>query len=113
MTDTIKDLFLMLILIVSSAALASLLRTRKTWILAQIAALVQRAETAVQGSGMGAAKKQIVIDQLEAMGVTARAWMSTAIDDIVAALNDKRAWLTETAKDTLSETIKTTSTVST
>jgi len=74
------------------AILATVLAARKQAILALIADLVQRAEQAVQGSGMGAEKKKVVIAQLEAAGVKMAAWMSTAIDEIVAQLNDRNAW---------------------
>lgn len=63
-----------------------------------------RAETAIQGSGVGAEKKWIVIAQLEAMGMEAKVWMSVAIDNIVASLNEKQAWLTENTWDGLPET---------
>lgn len=104
--DAIKEILLAFVLALLCAVLAAVLKDRKAWILAQLAELVQRAETAVQGSGMGAEKKRIVIAQLEAMGVQVRAWMSTAIDNIVAALNEKQAWLTENAGDGLSEANK-------
>lgn len=104
MFETIRNLAIAFILALLCGVLAAVLKERKAWILAQLATLVQRAETAIQGSGLGAEKKRIVIAQLEAMGVEVKAWMSMAIDNIVAALNEKQAWLTENAGDGLPET---------
>ena len=74
------------------AVLATILSARKQAILAMIADLVQRAETAVSGSGMGSEKKKLVLAQLEAAGVRVTAYVSRAIDDIVAELNNRKAW---------------------
>ena len=54
--------------------------------------LYQGTRVSVQGSGMGAEKKKVVIAQFEAAGVRMTEWMSTAIDEIVAQLNDRNAW---------------------
>ena len=67
-------------------------------ILDRVTDLVNRAEEAVQGSGMGAEKKAIVIAQLEAAGIRVTAWLSNQIDAIVAALNASGAWLASQAK---------------
>lgn len=102
--EFIKDILIALLLALGCAIAAGVLKTRKQYILGLVSSLVQKAEAAVQGSGMGMEKKRLVIAQLEARGITMTAWLSNAIDDIVAALNEKRAWLTENAKDGLSET---------
>ena len=73
--------------------LALLLRDHKATILQYAAQLVQSAEQAIQGSGMGAAKKALVLAQLEAAGVRVNAWLSAAIDKIVDHLNASGAWL--------------------
>ena len=52
---------------------------------------------------MGDEKKRLVIAQLEAMNINVTAWLSAAIDDIVAALNEKKAWFANVAKDDLSD----------
>ncbi|MFB0920783.1 MAG: hypothetical protein QMB62_07875 [Oscillospiraceae bacterium] len=102
--EYIKDIALALILAIGCAILANILKSRKEYILGIVSGLVQKAEAAVQGSGMGAEKKALVLAQLEAMDITVTAWLSKAIDEIVAQLNEKRAWLTENAKDGLGET---------
>lgn len=50
-------------------------------------------EDAVQGSGMGAVKKERVIAQLRTMGVHVTQWVEDTIDAIVAELNKSKAWL--------------------
>ena len=100
--EYIKEILTMLVLAVGCMILAGILKTRKQYILGLVSNLVQKAEKSVQGSNMGAEKKRLVIAQLEAMGITVTAWLSKAIDEVVAALNEKRAWLTENAKDGLS-----------
>lgn len=97
-----QEIALAFILALGCMILAGILKERKQYILGLVSDLVQKTETAVQGSGMGAEKKRIVLMQLESMNIKVNAWLSTAIDDIVAALNEKRAWLTENAKDGLS-----------
>lgn len=101
--EYIREIAIMLLLAFGCMLFAGILKARKQYILGLVSNLVQKVEKSVQGSGMGEEKKRLVIAQLEAMGVEVKAWMSIAIDDIVAALNEKRAWLTENAKDTLSE----------
>lgn len=99
-----KEIFLALILALVCMLLSNVLKERKQYILGLVSNLVQKVETSIQGSGMGAEKKRLVVAQLEAMNIKVTAWLSAAIDDIVAALNEKRAWLTENAKDGLSGT---------
>ena len=55
--------------------------------------LINKAELAVQGSGMGADKKALVIAQLQAAGIRVTAWLDHQIDVIVASLNSTGAWL--------------------
>lgn len=102
MSEIIREIVFAGVLALLCAILAAVLKERKAWILAQLAELIQRAETAVEGSGMGAEKKRLVLAQIEAMGVRATAWLSAAIDEIVDQLNEKQAWLTETAGNGLS-----------
>lgn len=73
--------------------LALLLRDHKATVLQYAAQLVQSAEQAIQGSGMGPAKKALVIAQLRAAGIEVNAWLSAAIDSIVSQLNAHGAWL--------------------
>lgn len=75
--------------------LALLLRDHKAAVLQYAAQLVQGAEQAIQGSGMGPAKKALVVAQLQAAGVRVNAWLSDAIDSIVAQLNAHGAWLAQ------------------
>ena len=63
--------------------LALLLRVHKAAVLQYAAQLIQGAESAIQGSGMGPAKKALVIAQLRAAGIQVNAWLSAAIDSIV------------------------------
>ena len=57
------------ILALGCIILALLLRDHKATVLQYAAQLVQSAEQAIQGSGMGAAKKALVLAQLEAAGI--------------------------------------------
>jgi len=102
MDEVVTKILLALILATGCAILSYVLKERKARILEAVSALVQKAEASVQGSGMGPEKKKLVLAQLEAMNVKITAWLSAAIDDIVAALNERQAWFTENAKDTLS-----------
>ena len=92
MKEQIYEIVATLVLAGMCAILATVLATRKQAILAMISDLVQRAEKTVEGTGMGAEKKKLVIAQLEAAGVRVTAYMSKAIDDIVAELNKRNAW---------------------
>ena len=78
--------------------LALLLRDHKAEVLQYAAQLVQSAEQAIQGSGMGPAKKALVIAQLRAAGIQVNAWLSAAIDSIVEQLNAHGAWLAQQTK---------------
>ena len=67
------------ILALGCIILAMLLRDHKATVLQYAAQLVQSAEQAIQGSGMGAAKKALVLAQLEAAGIHINTWLSVAI----------------------------------
>lgn len=86
------------ILALGCIIMALLLRDHKASVLQYAAQLVQSAEQAVQGSGMGAAKKALVIAQLRAAGIEVNSWLSAAIDKIVAQLNVHGAWLAQQTK---------------
>lgn len=73
--------------------LAYVLKIYKGRILQYTTDLVNRAEAAVQGSGMGAEKKAMVLAQLEAAGIRVTAWLDRQIDVIVATLNANGAWM--------------------
>ena len=77
---------------------ALLIKTNRTYILQYAATLINAAEQAIQGSGMGAEKKKLVIAQLEAAGIRVTAWLSAMIDEIVACLNASGAWLATQAR---------------
>lgn len=86
------------ILVYGIAALACfifaiIVKNNRQIILQYTAELVQKAETAIQGSGMGADKKALVIAQLQASGIRVNAWLDKQIDVIVATLNSTGAWL--------------------
>lgn len=109
MVGTIKDVGEVLILAMLCWAAAYLLKAQKQKIITTVADLVQKAETAVQGSKMGAEKKALVIAQLQAMGITMTDKLSTLIDDTVALLNAKSGWFinkaAETEKSALENTV--------
>lgn len=73
--------------------LALLLKTNRDRILQITTDLINKAEDAVQGSGMGAEKKALVMAQLEAAGVHVNTWLAAQIDAIVQMLNTNGAWL--------------------
>ena len=73
--------------------LSLLLRNHKASVLQYTAQLIQSAEQAIQGSNMGAAKKALVLAQLEAAGIQINTWLSVAIDKMVQHLNESGAWL--------------------
>jgi hypothetical protein len=106
MLDIIKDIITLLILAGVCAIGAWLLRSQKRQILATVTDLIQKAEQAVQGTGLGAEKKALVTAQLEAMGIKVNDWMNAEIDNIVAWLNMKGAWYAATAGSTISNTVK-------
>lgn len=78
---------------------ALLLKYNRSGILRYTAELVNAAEVAIQGSGMGAEKKALVLAQLEAAGVHINTWLSVAIDKMVEHLNESGAWLALQARE--------------
>ncbi len=105
MLDSLKDIAIALTLAGLCALTAWMLRTRKQQILATVTELIQEAENAVQGSGLGADKKAKVIAQLEAMGIRVTSWLDRQIDKIVARLNEKSAWLANDAADMTADAV--------
>jgi len=91
--EYIKDVILLLLLSGTLSIIAFLFQYNKQRILNIIRGLVQDAENAIQGTGMGAEKKQKVIAQLESIGITVTAWVDAAIDQVVDVLNQKSGWL--------------------
>lgn len=57
--------------------------------------LVQMAEVAVEGSGLGEAKKEWVIKQLEATGIKVNKKVDKLIDDLVEIMNKKKTSLVD------------------
>lgn len=90
-TEIIVAMCLMLLCLV----LAEIIKSNRQRVLQTVERLVQEAENAIQGSGLGSEKKAYVIDRLEAGGVAVNEWLSAQIDFIVAALNSKGAWTAE------------------
>lgn len=103
MLEIIKDLVLLLILAGICVIGAYILKAKKQEIRKIATDLVQKAELAITGSGMGAEKKAKVIAQLQAMGIKVDAWLDTEIDAIVAYLNAKAGWLVGEAVDGVSD----------
>ena len=83
------------ILALGCIILSLLLRNHKSSVLQYAAQLIQGAEQTIQGSNMGAAKKALVIAQLQAADIRVNAWLSAAIDSIVEQLNAHGAWLSK------------------
>jgi len=100
MKNYIIELLELLIVTGVCALIAVTLKTKKQNILALVQSYIKKAETAVQGSGMGAEKKKLVCAWLEAAGVRVTAGLSAAIDNIVKELNEREAWALDKAKDT-------------
>ena len=96
--ENIMDVIIYGVAALVCVVLAYLVRLNRSEVLQYTQQLVQAAEQAVQGSGMGAAKKALVIAQLEAAGIRVTAWLDTAIDQIVDTLNANGAWLAQQAK---------------
>ena len=107
MSEVIKDILTALIFAGVCAIGAYILKMRKQEMLSIVADLIQKAESAVTGSGMGAKKKAKVIAQLEAMGIKVNTWLSAQIDLIVKYLNEKSGWFADEATDAAEEAINT------
>lgn len=108
----IQEIIMTLILAAVCGLAAYLIRENKQRILQLTTELINRAEEAVQGSGMGAEKKQMVIAQLEAAGVRVTAWLSREIDFIVETLNARGAWLAKKTQENISGMEKTAENIS-
>ena len=93
--SNIAEIIVLMCFALLCLVLAQLIKSNRQRVLQAVERLVQEAEEAIQGSGMGAEKKMYVIDRLEAGGVKVTAWLSAQIDFIVAALNSKGAWTAE------------------
>ena len=107
MWDVIKEILTALIFAGVCAIGAYILKLRKQELLATVTDLIQKAENAITGSGMGAEKKAKVIAQLEAMGIKVNSWLSSEIDTIVKYLNEKSGWFADEATDTAEAAIDT------
>lgn len=93
MKNEFVDLMLTLLTVCAFTLVAFLLSNSKQKLRQLISELVQKMEDAVQGSNMGAVKKERVIAQLRTMGVRVTQWVEDTIDEIVAELNKSKAWL--------------------
>lgn len=103
MLEYIKNIALALVFAGVCAIAAWVLQTKKQQLLAIVANLIQEAEGAIQGSGLGAEKKAKVVAQLQAMGIKVNAWLDAQIDYIVKYLNEKGGWFAAGAGDTAKE----------
>ncbi len=92
MKEHIIEIVEMLLLAGVAAILAVVIKAKKETLLALVQSYIKRAEVAVQGSGMGAEKKKLVISWLEASGIKITDYLSKAIDNIVKHLNDTDTW---------------------
>lgn len=77
----------------ASTALKSNKETVATTISGMALNLIQQAENAVKGSGMGEEKKALVLKNLDAAGVKITQEVEELIDEIVDKLNQTGAWL--------------------
>lgn len=91
--ETMMELMQMTLFALGCLMLATLLKSYRARILQYTADLVNKAEQAVQGSGMGEEKKALVIAQLEAAGIHVNRWLANWIDRTVDVLNANGAWL--------------------
>lgn len=82
--------------------LAVLIKGNRQTVLQYATDLINRAETAIQGSGMGADKKALVIAQMQAAGIKVSSWLDHEIDVIVATLNKTGAWLATKTQEGIS-----------
>ncbi len=82
--------------------LAIVFKTYRQAVLRFASELIQKAEVAIQGSGMGPDKKALVIAQLQAAGIHVGKWLDRQIDVIVASLNATGAWLAKQTQQGIS-----------
>lgn len=107
MKETIMNLLTYLALAGAAAAMAWALKNRKQQIKSSLVSLIQQAETAIQGVGLGSEKKAWVMEQLELIEGKIPEWVDSAIDQLVTVLNEKDAWLTNKASETASGALDT------
>lgn len=103
MIDVIKDVAITITLAVVCMICGYILQAKKRNILQIVTDLIQKAESTITGSNMGAVKKEKVIAQLRVMGIEVTAWLDKEIDEIVKYLNDQSGWLVDDAEDTLTD----------
>lgn len=95
---------LLWVLLVALCFIATVaLKTYKQAIMTKATELVQKVESAVQGSGLGPKKKALVIAQLEAAGIKVNKWLDKFIDLAVLRLNETKAWLVVQGPEVLKE----------
>lgn len=82
--------------------LAILIKGNRQAVLQLATDLINKAESTIQGSGMGADKKALVIAQLQAAGIKVTSWLDHQIDVIVATLNKTGAWLATKTQEGIS-----------
>ena len=97
-----QEILLTLILAALCGLAAYIAQMSKQRVLQLTAELINRAEEVVQGSGMGAEKKRLVLAQLEAAGIRVTEWLSVQIDYMVAALNAHGCWLAKKTQENIS-----------
>lgn len=97
--ESIMEIVEFSLLAIGCFVAALLIKYNRSGILRYAAELVNAAEVAIQGSGMGAEKKALVLAQLEAAGIRINTWLSVAIDRIVEHLNDTGAWMASQARE--------------
>lgn len=93
MNETLYGALAALVIAFLCAVFSRVLRAKKQKLLSLVTTLVQQAEQTVEGSKMGAAKKALVVAQLQALGIKATDKLGTLIDNTVAYLNAKSGWL--------------------
>jgi hypothetical protein len=98
MKEYILEILTSLALAGAAAAVAWAVKNRKAQIKAALLGLIQQAETGIRGSGLGAEKKAWVLEQLELIEGQLPGWVDSAVDKLVALLNEKNAWLTQKAE---------------
>ncbi|MHC1694606.1 MAG: hypothetical protein AB9835_04875 [Eubacteriales bacterium] len=96
--DEVKDIVVSIISLLALAGMLYLLRTNRQQLLATLTGLIQQAETAIEGSGLGATKKEWVLSQLQVIGIKITASIDLLIDAIVEQLNKEGGWLVDAVK---------------
>ena len=99
MIEVIKDVAIAIILAGVCTICGYILKSKKRNILQIVTDLIQKAESSITGSNMGATKKEKVIAQLKAMGIEVTEWLDKEIDEIVKYLNEQSGWFVDEAKD--------------